>query len=125
MNIGAFARGAFAVVAGYILFAVPAAALFSLTGHEPHAPASLAFMVLSTLYGMAVAAGAGYLAALIGGPIAPAVLAGLVAFGAAITAFVVPAGGVIWSQVAAALFMAPAVVGGGMLRRRQRRGQPA
>ena len=128
MSIGRLARGAFAVAAGYILFAIPVAALYTLTGHEPPAPASLAFKVLSTLYGVAIAIGAGYVAAFIGShaaPAAPAVLAGLIALGAVISSAMVPAGGVIWSQAVAALLMAPAAMLGGLLRRRRRRGPRA
>ncbi len=123
MNLGAFVRGAFAVIASYILFAVPGAAIFALTGHEPHAPASVVYMALTTLWGMAFAFSSGYLAALIGGEVArkaPAVLGGLIAFGAILTMLVTPAGGARWSPIAAALFMAPSAVLGGMLRRRHK-----
>jgi hypothetical protein len=122
MNLGLFVRSAFAVAAGYIMFAIPTAALFGLTGHEPHAPASVGFMIGSTVFGMVLAAMAGYLVALISfpGKKAPVVLAVLMLLGALIAIPLLKAGESAWSSVAGAVFVAPAAILGGLLRQRHK-----
>jgi hypothetical protein len=45
-------RSVAGVVAGYVLFAVSAVALFQATGRNPHAPQGPGFVLLSAVYGM-------------------------------------------------------------------------
>lgn len=115
-------RSVLAVVIGYLLFGLSAVAFFRLTGHDPHAPASAAFMILSTLYGVFFAVLGGYLAALIASKFeiehAFAVATLVAAIGAA--SYIAEAPGESkWTQLSAILIIAPAAILGGYLRRRQ------
>jgi hypothetical protein len=92
-----------AVVAGYAVFGASAAVLFPLTGRDPHAPAPVAFVLWTTIYGMVFAAAGGCAAAAIA-PRKPRVHAAIV--------------GALIAQLAALFLMAPAAAAGGMLRRR-------
>jgi|SRR5579871_2515335 len=101
------------VVLGYLLFAGSAVLLFHVSGHDPHAPASISFEIGAIIYGMLFALLSGYIASLIGGRpnYVPAWTVGaLIALGA-IVSMIMDA--VSWSQVTALLFMAPAAVLGG------------
>jgi hypothetical protein len=121
----ALLRSVVAVVVGYVLFAAMAQALFVLSGHAPHAPASVPFMLLTVVAGVAFAAAGGYVAAWLAGrrPIAHALaMAVLLAVGAAVSLAATLGHGAIWTQVAALVFMAPsAVLGGWLHARRERR----
>ena len=114
-------RSVLAVLIGYLLFAASAAVLFRVTGQEPHAPASLLFMLGSVLYGVVFAALGGYLAARFA-PRRPelhaAAVAGLIALGAAASLVARPGAGSAWSHLAALLLMAPAAWLGGYWRAR-------
>jgi ABC-type Mn2+/Zn2+ transport system permease subunit len=114
-------RSIVAVVVGYLVFAGSAVALFQVSGQAPHAPASLPFMLGSTLYGILFAALGGYLAARLV-PRRPelhgAAVAALIALGAAASLVARHGTGSVWSQVSAVLLMAPAAWGGGYLRAR-------
>ena len=48
------------VVVGYLIFAVPSFLLFRVTGHDPHAPATLGFEVAAVVFGMLFALLGGY-----------------------------------------------------------------
>lgn len=48
-------RSVAAVVAGYLVFGISTAAMFALSGQDPLRPASLTFMILSTLAGILAA----------------------------------------------------------------------
>ena len=116
-------RSVVGLIAGYLLFAAAAVALFAGTGRDAHAAAPLWFMVLSTLYGMAFAAAGGYLTALIARraeTVHGIVLAVVIAAGAVISVFTRTVGATVWSQLAALILMAPCAALGGQLRRRQR-----
>ncbi len=118
-------RSLAAIVAGYLVFAVAGGALFQLTGQDPHGPATLGFIVGSTLYGLGFAGLAGWIAA----RVAPArrawpwevsALATLVAVGALVsTVLAARRGHAVWSSVAALVLMAPVVLLGGRAARRQ------
>jgi hypothetical protein len=101
-------------------------ALFRITNHDPHAPASLGFEIGSIVYGVLFALLAGWIASFIGGRpdlIAAWVVAGIVALVAVASMIGV---GVGWSPLAALLIMAPSVVIGGWAyrqRARQRQGR--
>jgi len=58
-------RNILAVIAGYLIFAVTAAALFSFGGIDPHADASAAVVAFVVVYGAVFAAIGGYAAHLI------------------------------------------------------------
>jgi hypothetical protein len=109
-----------AVIVGYLVFGVSAAAVFPLTGHDPHAPASPMFMFGMVVYGAVFAALGGYVAALIAGrrPRAHALAVGvLIALGSTVS-LIASESDARWSQLAALVLMAPAAALAGMLRRR-------
>jgi len=115
-------RSVLVVVAGYLVFALPAFAVFRLSGRPPHAPAPLSFMLLSYAVGMSSAFIGGYLAArlarshrLLHGA---AVCAALV-LGAAGSLLSTVGSGAVWSQVGALVLMAPCALLGGWLGARQ------
>ncbi len=120
-------RSVTAVVVGYLVFAVSAVALFALLGREPHAPASAGFMATATVYGIAWAGVAGYLAARIAGRrplLHGGAVAAVIAIGAILSIPGRPDGGTIWSQLAALIFMAPSALAGGWLRQSARGSVP-
>jgi hypothetical protein len=110
------------VLVGYVPFGISAVLLFKLTGRDPHAPAPVSFMLLSTLYGMAFAVLAGYLAARLAGrrPLSHAIaVAGIIGLGALISIVLRPVGAALWSQLAALVLIAPSAILGGLIRRRR------
>jgi glucose-6-phosphate-specific signal transduction histidine kinase len=114
-------RSIVAVVIGYIVFAASAFAIFRLSGHDPHAPASAAFMLLAIVAGAVFAMAGGYVAAWIAGrrPVAHAVaMAAVLAAGATVSLASTVGHGAVWSQVAALVLMAPSAVVGGWCRAR-------
>lgn len=119
-------RSVAAVLMGYLLFAISAFAFFRLSGHEPHAPAAVAFMIASVLYGLFFSVLGGYVAAAVAGQgkyeieHAFAVATLIAAIGAASLIAESPAESK-WTQLSAILIVAPAAIVGGYLRRRQLR----
>ena len=114
-------RSIAAVIVGYAVFAASAFAVFRLSGHAAHAPASGPFMLLTIACGVAFAALGGYLAGWLAGrrPLAHAVaMAVLLAAGATASLVSTLGHGAIWSQLAALAVMAPSAVLGGWLRAR-------
>ena len=114
-------RSVAAVLVGYGVFATSAFAVFRLSGHAPHAPASVPFMLLTIASGVAFAAIGGYVAGWLAGrrPLAHAVaMAALLAAGAAASLAATLGPGAVWSQVAALTLMAPSAVLGGWFRAR-------
>ena len=108
------------VVVGYLMFAVSAVLLFQMTGRDPHAEQSMGFVVVTTLYGMAFAAAGGFVA----GTIATrkprqhaAAVALVLAIGASLSMLTQPGAGSRWSQLTALVFMAPAALAGGFVRK--------
>lgn len=115
-------RSLIAVIAGYLVFAASAVALFKISGRDPHAPAGLVFMGLTVLYGMFFAAIGGYIAAWLAGRWEfehSLAVAGLIAAGGAASLLARPGQGALWTQLAAVLVMAPMAMAGGYLRLRQ------
>jgi hypothetical protein len=105
------------VILGYMLFAVSAFGLFRITHHNPHAPAGLAFEVGAIVYGVLFAILAGLVASFIGGRrdmLAAKCVAAILALGAMVSMITTV---VSWSQIAALLLMAPAVLLGGWIYR--------
>lgn len=110
-----------AVLAGYLLFALPAVALFQLTGRDPHAPQPLWFVALATVYGMAFAAAGGLLAVRLSADRSlrhAGFLAGVVALGAVVSLLTSPTADATWSQRTALALMAPSAYIVAWLRRR-------
>jgi len=112
-----------AVIVGYLIFAVSAALLFSVTGQNPHAAASIQFMMMTTIYGMVVAVIGGYVAEWLAR--APAwraslALGGVIALGASVSLITSPRQDARWSQIAAVVLMAPSALIGGWLAVRAR-----
>src|SRR5262249_47607088 len=104
-----------------MIFALSGFALFQVSGQDPHAEATVPFLVGVTLYGMAFALAGGYLGGLLAGRrplVHGAAVALLLALGAAVSLSFTLGKGVIWSQVCALVLMAPAAVAGGWLRGR-------
>ena len=102
-----------AVILGYFVFGMSAFALFRITHHDPHAPASITFEIGCIVYGILFAWLAGYVAGFIGGRpdlIAAKLVAALVALVAIVSMI---ATGIGWSPMAALLLMAPSVLAGG------------
>ncbi len=98
------------VVAGYLTFFVPILLMFYLSGQKAHEPASLRFMVLSTIAGIAFALAAGFVAARVSQrPMAAWIVAALLGAGAISSMLSTPANG-RWSQWAVLLFMVPSAV---------------
>lgn len=115
-------RSVIAVVLGYLVFAIPAFALFRLTGRDPHASSSSEFMLLSTVYGASFAALGGFSAAWLAQrwEIEHALaVSSLISVGGAISLLTQSADEAMWSQLAALLIMAPAAIVGGYIRSRQ------
>jgi hypothetical protein len=121
-------RSALAVFLGYGLFAVGAATIFAAMRVDPHADASASTIVGSTLYGVVFAVLGGILAGTVAGrrPLAHAAAVGAVILaGALISLIASRASEPRWSQLVAALIIAPSALLGGLLRRfldRARRG---
>ena len=118
----AILRSVIAVVAGYLIFAASALVLFKLSGQDPHAPASMGFMVVSIVYGIVFAALSGFLAAWLAKRYefehGLAVASVIAAIGAA-SLLTSPGGDAKWTQLAALLLMAPSALAGGWYRARQ------
>jgi len=107
------------VAAGYFIFAASAILLFQMSGRDPHAAAPLAFQAATILWGAVFALVAGWLTARIAGrqpATHAAVLAGVIALGA-IVSIVTGPGDAYWSQIGAAVVMAPCAYIGGLISR--------
>jgi peptidoglycan/LPS O-acetylase OafA/YrhL len=112
-------RGIGGVVIGYLVFGISAGFLFRATGQDPHASATIAFIVFSTLYGIVFAFLGGFAATTISGipSLIPALVVGvLIAAGAIVSMLARPGDGEIWSQLGALLLMAPSAAAGGAAR---------
>ena len=119
--MSAILRSIAAVLVGYVVFAASSFAVFRLSGHAPHAPAPVPFMLLAIASGVVFAALGGYVAGSLAGrrPLAHAVaMAALLAAGATASLVSTLGHGAIWTQVAALTLMAPSAVLGGWLRAR-------
>ena len=105
------------VAAGYFMYAASAVLHFQMSGRDPHAEAPLTFKVATVIWGAVFALVAGWLAARIAGrrpATHAAALAGVIALGA-IVSMVTSLGDARWSQIAAAVVMAPSAWLGGRI----------
>ena len=115
------------VAAGYFIFAASAILLFQMSGRDPHANAPLAFKAATIIWGAVFALVAGWLTARIAGrrpATHGAVLAGISALGATVSLAMSP-GDAVWSQIAAAVVMAPSEWLGGVIAGLQAAGRSA
>lgn len=109
-------RTVLGVIVGYLIFALSALLTFRISGHDPHERATAAFMAGSIVAGMIAALIGGYLAVAIGrSKGAATALAVIIALVAVISGAYT--NGSVWSNIAAAVLMAPAAKIGGGLRR--------
>jgi O-antigen/teichoic acid export membrane protein len=111
-----------AVIAGYLIFAVPAFTFFRISGQSPHQDAPPVIMLASILVGVVSALLGGYVAAWLAGrrPLAHGVAVALVlALGATESLVSTLGHGAIWSQLTALLLMAPSAALGGWVRARR------
>ncbi len=107
------------ILLGDIVFAAGSALLFYAAKVDPHAPAEMRFIALSTLAGIVLALAGGFIAGWIGRRadlISGMILAVIIAGGAIASMIGRPGQGAIWSQLAALLTMAPAALVGDWLR---------
>lgn len=105
------------VILGYLIFAESAFLLFRITGHDPHAPASISFEIGAIVFGVLFAVLAGFIASFIGGRrdmLAAKCVAIILALGAILSMIATV---VSWSQIWAVIAMAPAVLLGGWMYR--------
>jgi hypothetical protein len=112
-------RSIVAVVAGYLVFGLSAAVLFGATGVDPHAPASMSFIIGSTIYGMAFAGLGAFIAtrlALSHPHIHALVVAGLIDLSAIMSLLAQFGEGAMWSQIATIAFMGTAAIIVGVLQ---------
>jgi hypothetical protein len=113
-----------AVAAGYVVFGASGALLFQVSGQPPHEAAPLGFKAAAIAWGSVCALIAGWITARIAvrRPSShAAILAGLIAIGA-IGSMIADPAGQKWSQISAAVIMAPCAWLGG---RRARARTPA
>jgi MFS-type transporter involved in bile tolerance (Atg22 family) len=104
------------VIVGYLVFALSAAALFQLTGRDPHAVQPIWFETITIVYGIVFAALGGFVAARIARTNArrqALAVAVVLAVGATFSLIASPGAGATWSQWAALVLMAPAAYLGG------------
>lgn len=106
-----------AVIAGYLLFAFSAGVWFPLTGHEPHAAAPWAFMLLTLVYGIFFSLLAGWLARLIARQTNLLVnyLLAMLMFLLA-TLSLLFSGGSHWTQLMTLLVFSPCAILGGLIK---------
>jgi len=113
-------RSVVAVIAGYLVFGISAVLIFQLGGIQPHEPASLTFMIISSALGVLAAIASGYVAARLApqNPTGHGFLVGLLIAAGAIASMFDPSAGTRWSQIAALVLMAPgAVIGARLVRK--------
>lgn len=115
-------RSVLAVAAGFLVFAGALFFLFSISGHDPHGPASLVFMASSTLYGMLFAALGGFVAVWLAKRSKfqhAFAVAFLIAVLGAAAILGRPDRDLLWAHLVAFLVMAPMAMVGGYIRLRQ------
>ncbi len=115
-------RSIFAIVIGYLVFAVPSAALVNVDVVDPHAPASGRVFLLTVLYGLVFALLGGWVTVRLAARrvLWPALVVAVLVAGLAAVSLAF-ARGVYWTQLSALILMAPAVVVGGAIALRSQR----
>lgn len=110
-------RKILSVFAGYLIFAVSSVMLFTLTGQKPHAEASIAFKIVTIVYGAVFSIIAGFILQLIARQqtLTLNYILAAVIFGFA-TISLATATGTHWTQLFAMFIFAPVSVLGGYLK---------
>lgn len=108
-------------LAGFILFMAASAILFHIAGYDPYSEVSRSFQITSIAYGVVFALISGYVTALLSplSRVRPALMVALLIAVVAILSMLATDAVEAWSQLAALILMAPAVVFGSILRHRQ------
>ena len=108
-------------LAGFLLFMAASVVLFHISGYDPYAEVSRNFQVTSIAYGVVFALISGYVTALLSplSRVRPALMVALLIAVVAILSMLASDAVEAWSQMAALILMAPAVVFGSILRHRQ------
>jgi hypothetical protein len=109
-------KNIFAIVAGYAIFVISSVALFKISGHKPHAPATVGFQLFTAVYGAAFSLLSGYVTQLVARTKSVKVnylLAVIIAGFAAFSMF--KSTGSSWTQLLAIFIFAPISVLGGLL----------
>ncbi len=115
-------RSVLAVTAGFVVFAGALLVLFSISGHDPHSPASLAFIASATVYGMFFAGLGGFVAVCLAKRSKfqhAFAVAFLIAVAGAAAILGRPDRDLLWAHLVAFLVMAPMAMVGGYIRLRQ------
>lgn len=116
-------RSLFALIAGYLVFAIAAGVLFGVSGRDPHADAPAGFKIFSVAYGAIFAFLAGYTAAALAArkPSAHAAAVAAILMLAAAGSWIASRGlGSAWTEIATIVVSAPLTVAGGMFFERRR-----
>jgi hypothetical protein len=122
MTLRPMYREVLAGLAGFIFFNVASVLLFVLSGYDPHAAVSRRFQVGSIVAGVAFGFIAGIIVAWISplSSLRPALIVALTVIVFAIMSLLTSGSGEGWSQIAAILLMAPAIVAGAQWRSRRK-----
>jgi ABC-type transport system involved in multi-copper enzyme maturation permease subunit len=115
-------RSFLSIVAGYLVFSITAVLLFRISGVNPHQSPTMEFIIGSIVYGVFFAGLGGYVSAAIARRkelTHALVVAGIIAVIAIVSIILAPKEGVLWSELATLLLMAPAAGLGGYLRSRR------
>jgi len=116
-------RWILAVITGYLVFAISAALFYQVTGQNPHTVPTILSGIVGVLYGMVIAAMAGFVAARFaprGKLIASASVGGIIAAGVAVSLIREGPESSLWSQLSLLLLIAPATYVGGILYRKSK-----
>jgi len=115
-------RSFLSIVAGYLVFSITAVLLFRISGVNPHQSPAIEFIIGSIVYGVFFAGLGGYVSAAIARrkELTHALaVASIIAVIAIVSIILAPKEGVLWSELATLLLMAPAAGLGGYLRSRR------
>jgi len=104
------------IITGYAIFVVSSLALFKISGVDPHSDASIAFMVLTVIYGVTFSFISGLITQLIAkiktlklNYILALIIAGFAAFS------LIKSEGSHWTQLFAIIIFAPVSILGGLI----------
>lgn len=119
-------RTALGVIIGYVIFVITSLAFFKISGQKPHTDATISFMLLTAVYGMATSFITGLVAQKIAGKknlLVNYVLAAIIAGFAAFSMF--KAEGSKWTQLQAMFLFALASILGGWVYLRKNKNTKA
>lgn len=111
-------RAIVGIVVGVALIAAGAVALFEAADMGQYDAASWWFMILATLWGVAIALGGGWLSQAIAGVthLMPSAVVSVLIIASAVSSMITaPPDGSVWGQMVAIVFMGPAATAGGWM----------